>query len=413
MNVLVIAQYFPPDMGGGSTRAINVVNGLISNGCDVTVVAAFPHYPRGNVPSQYKRKAIVSEKINDVKVFRVWIPALPHSSQINRIILHFCFVVSSLFAMPFVDRVDVVWAASPNLFGFYSAVVYGCIKRAPIVRNVDDLWPEVFYELGLVRSGLMRKFLDFLAWLSYVVPAAITPISYGYKRKIVERYGVCTEKIHVVEVGVDGVEPLNVYECKKDRFVVMYSGVLGLGYDFNVVLEAAMILRKNKNTVLIIRGVGELSSWLRSRISSYNLNNVILDTSFLTKEKLSTLLGSADVFILPMSSLSFVEEGLPTKVFEYQAHGKPIICVSSGEPARYIEETGSGIVVKPGDYKALAEAVLYLEGNRAAAENLGVSGRRYVENNLSIEKIGSKMMAAFSYVFRNPSRLHTSEQQAA
>ena len=36
LKVLVVAQYFPPDMGGGSTRAYNVVNGLLGKGCEVT-----------------------------------------------------------------------------------------------------------------------------------------------------------------------------------------------------------------------------------------------------------------------------------------------------------------------------------------------------------------------------------------
>jgi colanic acid biosynthesis glycosyl transferase WcaI len=282
LNVLVLAQYFPPDMGGSSTRASNVVKGLLSKGCEVKVVAAFPHYPHGNVPAKYRGKPIVSEMFNGARVLRVW-------------------VFSSLFALPFVGGVDVVWAANPNLFGFYSAVVYGFVKRVPVVRNVDDLWPEVFYELGIVRSRLMRKMLNFLAWLSYVVPAAITPISHGYKRRIVEKYGIRAEKVHVVEVGVDRVEPftLNLNDVKKGRFVVMYSGVLGLGYDFDVVLEAARILRGNGDVVFVVRGVGELG-----------LDNVVLDTSFLPKEKLSALLGSADVFVLPMASMSFVEERL-------------------------------------------------------------------------------------------------------
>jgi len=38
MNVLVIAELFPPDMGGGSTRAFNVVKGLVSLGHGVTVI---------------------------------------------------------------------------------------------------------------------------------------------------------------------------------------------------------------------------------------------------------------------------------------------------------------------------------------------------------------------------------------
>jgi len=52
-------------------------------------------------------------------------------------------------------------------------------------------------------------------------------------------------------------------------------------------------------------------------------------------------------------------------------------------------------VVKPGDYEALAKAVLYLKEDKDSARKLGVSGRRYVENNLSKKKIGSKMMMFF------------------
>jgi len=37
MRVLVLAQYFAPDMGGGSTRATNVVKGLLGNGCGVHI----------------------------------------------------------------------------------------------------------------------------------------------------------------------------------------------------------------------------------------------------------------------------------------------------------------------------------------------------------------------------------------
>jgi hypothetical protein len=53
MWVLVLAQYFSPDMGGGSTRAYDVVKGLLGRGCEVKVEAAFQHYPHGNVPARY------------------------------------------------------------------------------------------------------------------------------------------------------------------------------------------------------------------------------------------------------------------------------------------------------------------------------------------------------------------------
>ena len=399
LKVLVLAQYFPPDAGGASTRASNVVSGLLIRRWKVSVVAAFPHYPLGNVPSKYRRKALVSEEFGAAKVLRVWIPARPHNSVLNRIFLHLCFIISSLFALPFVGDVDIVWAANPNLFSFFPALIYSLVKRKPVVRNVDDLWPEVFYELGLVRSTLMRRLLDFLAMLSYVVPSAITPISAGYKRKIVDKYGVSGKKVHVVEVGVASVQPL-VQDRKKtrDRFIVMYSGVLGLGYDFDIVLDAASLLAKYADIILVIRGFGELAPQLRKQVSELDLRNVVLDTHFLPKENLSSLLHSADAFMLPMASAHFVDDGLPTKIFEYQAYGKPIICVSRGEAARYIEATKSGLIVEPKDARGFAEAIVRVYEDREFATKLGRNGWQHVSEKLTAEKIGERMHTVFASV---------------
>jgi len=362
------------------------------------VIAAFPHYPHGKVPVKYKGKPIFLEQAYGAKLLRVWIPSLPHSSVVNRVVLHACFIISSLFALPFVGDFDVVWAANPNLFSFFSALVYGLAKRKPVVRNVDDLWPEVFYEMGIVRSKLMRMLLDFLAKLSYVVPAAITPLSVGYKRRIVKKYGVSAEKVHVVEVGVDSVESLVSDISDKSQFVVMYSGVLGVGYDFETVLKAAGSLSEYEDIVFLIRGMGELAPKLERLIKELNLRNVVLNTNFLPKKKLSALLRSADAFLLPMASASFVDEGLPTKVFEYQAYGKPIVCCSGGEPARYVEATRSGLVVKPGDAYGFAEAVVRLYKDRKFASELGWNGWRHVSTNSTAEKIGERMYEVLASV---------------
>jgi len=80
-----------------------------------------------------------------------------------------------------------------------------------------------------------------------------------------------------------------------------------------------------------------------------------------------------------------------SKLYEYQAVGKPIICCADGQPAEYVKETGSGVVVKPRDYEALAKAVIWLKENPKLALEMGENGRRYVEKEASIEAIGSKM----------------------
>lgn len=368
-----------------------MVKGLLKKNCDVTVVAAFPHYPYGNVPERYKRKAIVGERFGDAKVYRTWIPALPHKGLVNRLALHFCFIISSLFALPFVRDFEVVWGANPNLFSFFPSLIYGIIKRVPIIRNVDDLWPEVWYELGYVKPKIARKILNFLTYISYVIPTIITPISEGYKRVITSKYRIPSEKVHVIEVGIDIGKSVNAIKCLKNNFTVMYSGDLGLGYNFDIVLECAKNLQSNKEILFVIRGVGEAATGLKKRISELSLSNLVLDDRYLPKNELNIVLDSADVFVLPMADISFVEQGLPTKVFEYQSYGKPIICVSNGEASKYVTETRSGLVIKPKNKDAFTDAVVKLYTNRQLANELGFNGHEYVSKYLTVDKIGEKM----------------------
>jgi len=171
-----------------------------------------------------------------------------------------------------------------------------------------------------------------------------------------------------------------------------------VGFDFETVLKAAVSLSEYEDIVFLIRGIGELAPKLERLIEELNLRNVVFDTNYLPKKKLSALLRSADAFLLPMGSSSFVDEGLPTKVFEYQAYGKPIVCCSEGEPARYIQMTNSGLVLKPGDPEALAHAVLKLHKDRKLAWELGWNGWKYVSENLTLRSIGERMYNVFSSI---------------
>ena len=103
----------------------------------------------------------------------------------------------------------------------------------------------------------------------------------------------------------------------------------------------------------------------------------------------------ADIFLLPMKKLKSADEGLPTKIFEYQALGKPIICCSNGESAQYIESTKSGIVVSPGNPKALADGVSRLYQDEVLTWELGANGQKYVNQNMTVEKIGERVSNLF------------------
>jgi glycosyltransferase involved in cell wall biosynthesis len=407
MNVLIIAQYFPPDLGGSATRAYNVAKGLTINGCNVTVVSAFPHYPHGNIPPEYRWKPFKVEWIGKIRVIRTFILPLKSEGLSRRILLFTCFIFTSLFAIPLVGKVDVIWVANPDVVAMFPALAYGLIKRRPATTNVDDLAIEDLYDLNLIkRSSVSASIIELLAKFLYNKMKAITPISRGYVGSLIEKYGVDEKRIHVVYGGVD----LNIFKPKsseqnnpkKDEFIVLYSGAFSIAYDFNQVLNAAKILEEKDDKVkFILQGKGELVNQIRFNIKKFGLRNVVVIDKLLSREEVAELLNKADVLIQPLGDYGKPHMGISTKLYEYQAVGKPIICCSAGQPAKYVEETKSGIVVKPGDYEALANAILYLKNNLEYAKKLGNSGRKYVKNNLSIEEVGKRMKTVFVNVLEH------------
>jgi len=394
MRILIVAQYFPPDMGGGATRAYNVAKGLLKAGCEVTVVSALPHYPTGNVPRKYRWKPLSVEYEGSVKVIRTFVPALASEGIVKRILLFASFTVSSLFALPFVGGIDVVWAANPNVIAVFPSLVYGMINHCPLVQNVDDLWPEVLYDLGVSRRSFLARLGEFMARIAYRIASAVTPISPDYVDVVTNKYHVEPRRVYVVPAGVD----LDRFSCKEksigdkgEKFTVLYIGAFSPAYDFDQVLKVAELLAGFSDVEFVVQGGGELADILKSEVKKMGLKNVRVVDRIVSRKEVAEILGEADALLLPLRGVGSIEMGISSKLYEYQAVGKPILCCSSGQPGRYVSDTKSGLVVKPGDCEALARSIVYLRENQGVAEKLGASGRRYVENNLSIEKIGMKM----------------------
>jgi glycosyltransferase involved in cell wall biosynthesis len=227
---------------------------------------------------------------------------------------------------------------------------------------------------------------------------AETPISPGYVKILSEKYWVDIGKIHVVRCGVD----LDVFKEKSStrkpfgKFTVSYSGAFSVAYDFEQIFTAAGILEKEGSGVeFVLQGKDGIESHIESQVEHLGLSNVKVINKLLERREVADLLGKADVLILPLRNFGKPYLGMSSKLYEYQALGKPIICCSYGQPSEYISETNSGIVIKPGDSEKIVEAIRYLRKNPDVAREMGTNGRRYVENHVSTTSIGLEMFTLF------------------
>jgi colanic acid biosynthesis glycosyl transferase WcaI len=390
LNVLVVAQYFPPDLGGSATRAYNLAKGLALNGCNVTVIAAFPHYPHGKISAEYRWKPLKEEWMGNIRVIRTFMPPIKSEGFFRRVVLIGAFAVSALFVLPFVGKADAVWASS-----WVPGYVYSKAKRSPLALNVDDLTLEDLVDLHLLDEDALVLKIAYLVYKLFAVKAdVVTPISSRYFEILSKKFFVKQSRLQLVRSGVDLsiFKPSGNKPKPEKRFVVLYSGGFSVAYDFDTVLKAAKIVEAiDEDVEFVVQGSGELSNSIQSLVRKLNVKNVKIVDKILSRENVADLLGQADVLLLPLVEFSKPYRGMSSKLYEYQAVGKPIISCSRGLPSAYVKETKSGLTVNPRDAEALAKAVVALKENPGLAQAMGDNGRKYVKAEASIEAIGFRM----------------------
>jgi len=406
MRICIIGLYFPPDMGGGSLLLWNTSTSLNKSGHRIKVITAVPHYPDGRVPERYRTKFFVKENVNGLEVFRVWVPPLPTHGLSSRLITYLSFTINYFMTFFFVGGIDAIYDLGlyPEfpLFSF-PAFVHSRLRRIPWIFSSADLWPDVLIDLGFVRSKFFAKVLKSLAKLVDRLAGGITTINDSIKAGILRR-GIPENKVHVVDMSVDTdfFRPLNEGEFSiqndefDDKFIVEYSGIFGPAYDFDTVLNAAKIVEPHNEVLFLIRGDGELKQKIVSRMKKLMLKNVRLLGRVESRSQVVEFLNIADVLLIPMRTVKVSYTATPSKVIEYFSCGKPVICCTRGELAKLIRESGAGLVVEPGNAKALAEAILTLLKDHESRIIMGENARKLALNRFSHARMGERLGSIIS-----------------
>ncbi|HEY5932901.1 MAG TPA: glycosyltransferase, partial [Nitrospira sp.] len=97
-------------------------------------------------------------------------------------------------------------------------------------------------------------------------------------------------------------------------------------------------------------------------------------------EEMPRYFALADALLVTLRNQPIFSLTIPAKVQSYLACGKPIIAALDGEGARVVQEAGAGLTARPGDARALADAVLAMyQMSQEDRMTMGLKGRSYFE----------------------------------
>lgn len=394
MRLLFITQYYPPEIGAAANRIGYFAKFLSRKGYDVTVLTSAPNYPEGKLYKGYENRYSVKNE-NGVTVIRTRIFLTPKTNIITRLAHYLSFLISSFVARGKIQKPDIIFATSPPLFVALIGVIFKKLWKVPLITDIRDIWPESAQSVGVVKNKKMLSQGEKLARWIYKNATHITATSPGIRKKITT---VAPEKITVIPNGaelevfqpdIDG-SAIRLTWNITDRFVVLYTGNLGLAQAPEIFIKTAELLKEYSDIVFLIVGSGVLLPKLKVDASKKNLTNMIF-TGPEPRSKMPSYVACSNVCVIPYKAVDTFRNTLPSKMFDYMAGGKPIIINLKGEASELIEEAGCGILTKEENPKDLAEKILWLKENTAEAKRMGQGGRYFVEKNYRRESIAANL----------------------
>lgn len=388
MKLAILTQYYPPEVGAQPVRLSHLAERAAARGHEVTVLTAMPNYPTGKIFPGYGG-ALRRERVQGVNLIRTYIYPTQEARMLPRLANYVSFVLSAAtLGCLFAPRPDYMFVQSPPLFLGPAGWWISRVKRARLVFNVSDLWPESGVQLGVMRAGSkIHRLSSWLEAFAYRKAWLITGQSNSILEDITSRFP--GRPTFGLQNGVDAARfgpHLRTVEARKTLLsdapettkVVLYAGLHGVAQGLEQAVLAASLLRERSDIRWVFIGDGAEKAALIQKARELDLSNIaFLDPC--TAAEIPALLASADILLVPLKS--DIPGAVPSKVYEAMASGRPVILAASGEAADIVNEHLAGCVVAPGDHHAIAAAATQLADNPDTAARYGSNGQKAVQTH--------------------------------
>ena len=215
------------------------------------------------------------------------------------------------------------------------------------------------------------------------------------KRQLVQEHGVDPAKIEVIGSAVD----LQKFKPPRDR--MKFRCELELGADTPVIgnigmirpdkgqlilVEAAHLVlaeRPDARFVIVGQGTGLLKRGInvRNAIDRAGLAEKIIMAGY--RWDTPDVYAACDIVVIA----SLHTEASPIVLREAFASGRPVIATKVGDIPEIIEHRQNGLLIEPGDSKALAAAILEFISDQKLAAHCATNGLRYANEHFPFDRM--------------------------
>lgn len=269
-----------------------------------------------------------------------------------------------------VEHIHAHWATHPALAAF-------------VIRRLTGL-PYSFtahaHDIFVDRTMLREKIEE---------AAFVATISDHNRRLLRGWYGELANRIEVIRCGVDA----SVFTAVRGRrpggrLVVLCVASLQPQKGHSVLLNAvARLVARGIPVLCLLAGEGRERPRLEAQIADLRIGDNVQLLGMLSRTAVVQRLAEADVVVQPSIVLPTGKtEGIPVALMEALAMERPVVASAVSGIPELVEDDVSGLLVPPGDDKALADALAAIQASPELARRLGTAGRRRVLEHHDLQR---------------------------
>lgn len=401
-KLLIYAHYYIPDTASTGQILRELAEGMLEV-FDITVICVVPSY-LGTIEDKYKTQKYYRENINGVDVLRIRIPEFSKVNKVSRIKNILGYFFGAMAATFKVGKQDYVFSISqPPILGGLLGVWGKWIKHTKYIYNIQDFNPEQIVAVGYEKNGLVLKLMMALDKFSCKRSDLVITVGRDLIETLNGRFKKNPPKSVMINNWIDEKEiyPLpadheKVVGFKKKygldgKFVIMYSGNIGLYYDLENIIKVIEKFKPGtkaadgREVVFAFVGAGSVLDKLVFFSREHKMDNVVF-IPYQDKEDLIYSLNAGDVHWC-VNAKGIKGVSCPSKYYGLAACAKPIIGVlEKGSEIRcLIEETQGGYCSDPGDFQHLQRHIQWFVDHAGSleVEAMGQRGHENLIENLT------------------------------
>jgi len=399
-NILIVNEYAGTPEYGMIHRHYYLAKEFIKKGYKVTIVTASYSHILKKYPNMENKK-YKYEDIDGIDYLWVKVNKYDRANDKKRVLKWFNFS----FKILFIDRIlkykpnIIIWSSSAPFSG---VATYYLAKKlnAKFMLDIRDIWPLTLIDVGKVSPKhplirLMSKAEKYIIKHSDIIVSNLQNYSVYLRDKGFNK------KSFWISNGIDlnemkRVEPLDEKIkslIPKDKFIVGYTGKLGVSNAMKYIIEVAKDMQDYKDIIFVLVGAGQEKQFLKNMAK--NLNNVIF-IPIIPKSQVQSILKLFDVCYIGWRKKDIYKYGVsPNKIFDYMYSSKPIVH-STNSTKDIVQLADCGLVSKAEDIEGIKKAIIKLYNmSEEKRKKLGENGKKYVLEYFTYDKLAQKYINIF------------------